>query len=364
MPSVNRDIATILGRTEAANADNTALGTGSGGGTSITFIDSDGLLPDAELSGDSGDLVFSRSTNKIYVGEGSYWRSITTATINPIAELLVVAGGGGGSAGGGGGGGGLLYYGSETPKTPNGTAQEMYRGTAYTVTVGAGGLAKTAGSYWSLAGEQGDNSSIVGQGLNLVAIGGGGGSAGVASNTGWSGGDGGSGGGGGGNVATGGGAVLGGAGTAGQGNAGGAGARLANSPAGGGGGAGAAGANVASAPTAGGVGLAYDISGTTTYYAGGGGGGSYNVGGAAGGLGGGGNGANSVNQGAGAGTANTGGGAGGGGTNADAHGGSGIVIVRVPAAHAIATITGAGNTSTLDGDYRVYSFISDGTITF
>ena len=37
--SRNRDIATILGKTEAANASNTALGTGSGGG-----VDSAGTL--------------------------------------------------------------------------------------------------------------------------------------------------------------------------------------------------------------------------------------------------------------------------------------------------------------------------------
>ena len=38
--SRNRDIATILGRSEAANASNTALGTGSGGGG----VDSAGTL--------------------------------------------------------------------------------------------------------------------------------------------------------------------------------------------------------------------------------------------------------------------------------------------------------------------------------
>ena len=37
--SGNRDIATILGKTEAANASNAALGTGSGGG-----VDSAGTL--------------------------------------------------------------------------------------------------------------------------------------------------------------------------------------------------------------------------------------------------------------------------------------------------------------------------------
>lgn len=38
--SRNRDIATILGRSEAANSSNTALGTGSGGGG----VDSAGTL--------------------------------------------------------------------------------------------------------------------------------------------------------------------------------------------------------------------------------------------------------------------------------------------------------------------------------
>ena len=69
--SRSRDIAAILGATEAENTTNISLGTGSSG-TTVSFVDSDGLLPSAALSGDSGDIVFSRSSNKMFVGEGSY----------------------------------------------------------------------------------------------------------------------------------------------------------------------------------------------------------------------------------------------------------------------------------------------------
>ena len=102
--SRSRDIASIMGATEAENTSNISLGAG-GGGTTVSFVDSDGLLPSAGLAGDSGDIVFSRSSNKMFVGEGSYWRQYSTSTINPSVEMLIVAGGGGGQSGGGGAGG-------------------------------------------------------------------------------------------------------------------------------------------------------------------------------------------------------------------------------------------------------------------
>ena len=87
-------------------------------------------------------------------------------------EILIVAGGGGGaSQGGGGGAGGLLYYGSETPKTANGSAQSLSAGT-YTITVGAGGSIGSA----AVAGS-GGNSSVVGGSINFVALGGAGGAS-------------------------------------------------------------------------------------------------------------------------------------------------------------------------------------------
>ncbi len=282
-------------------------------------------------------------------------------------ELLIVAGGGSG-AGGGGGAGGLLYFGANnTPKSPNGGAPILTRGTAYTVTVGAGGSSLNTGpNGWG--GEHGGNSLISGAGLTTstyTAIGGGGGAAGAQANgssnaQGYNGGDGGSGGGGGNNNNVTNGANAGGAGTSGQGNAGGSGSAVAGSPAGGGGGAGGAGAS--SGSKTGGVGLQYDITGTATYYAGGGGGGSHSSGEGAGGNGGGGNGytVGTYNASTDDGTANTGGG-GGGGAGARSNGGSGIVIIKIPNT---ISATGSGFTETTTGSSKVLSFTSSGTVTF
>jgi len=357
--SRNRDIATILGRSEAANASNTALGTGSGGAT-VSFVDSDGLLPSADLAGDSGDIVFSRSSNKMFVGEGSYWRQYSTSTINPSVEMLIVGGGGGGQSGGGGAGG-LLYYGSETPKTPNGSAVELSLGNTYTVTVGTGGGRASNGV----------NSSVVGSGINYVATGGGSGApaGGAQVGSGYTGNAGGSGGGGGGNTAVGSNALPGGAGTAGQGNNGGAGFEAGNSPAGGGGGAGGVGGNATNNSSngansaTGGAGLAYSITGASVIYAAGGGGGSHNAGAGAGGSSGvGGDGA--INSGVPtAPDANTGSGGGGGGyTNANAatisNGADGVVIVR---SSGQLTTTGSNVTETQSGTHFVYRFTGNGT---
>ena len=282
-------------------------------------------------------------------------------------EILIVAGGGSGS-GGGGGAGGLLYFGSNTsPKTPNGSAPTLTKGTAYTVTVGAGGSSSNTGpNGWG--GEHGGNSIISGTGLTTstyTAIGGGGGAAGAKANgtnfnSGVNGGNGGSGGGGGNNAQVTNAANTGGTGTTGQGNSGGNGSAVAGSPAGGGGGAGGAGGG-ASTKT-GGIGLQYDITGTATYYAGGGGGGSHSSGEGAGGAGGGGNGYtngtyNSATDDA---TANTGGG-GGGGSGARSNGGSGIVIIKIPNT---VSATGSGFTETTTGSSKVLSFTSSGNVTF
>ena len=284
-----------------------------------------------------------------------------------VQEMLIVAGGGSGS-GGGGGAGGLLYFGSNTtPKTPNGSAPTLTKGTAYTVTVGAGGSGSNTGpNGWG--GEHGGNSLISGTGLTTstyTAIGGGGGAAGAKANgtnfnQGVNGGAGGSGGGGGNNAQVTNGANTGGAGTSGQGNAGGNGSAVAGSPAGGGGGAGGAGGG-ASTKT-GGVGLQYDITGTATYYAGGGGGGSHSSGEGAGGNGGGGRGYTNgtYNASTDDGTANTGGG-GGGGSGARSNGGSGIVIIKIPNT---VSATGSGFTEATTGSSKVLSFTSSGNVTF
>ena len=237
-------------------------------------------------------------------------------------EVLVVAGGGGGPnfnptnnyGSGGGGGGGVIYS----------TSYSVVPGTAYTVTVGAGGAAQGTNG---IPGNNGNN-SVFG---SLTAIGGGGGGRLETSGA-----SGGSGGGAGGHnsIST---PKLGGAGTLGQGHKGGDQLSQAYAGGGGGGGAGAAGQDNPSVNGGkGGDGLAFGISGTSTYYGGGGGGGASNSGNTpgAGGLGGGGTGSTNDQTSGGNGTASTGGGGGGktggsGGSNSvTSAGGSGVVIIR------------------------------------
>ena len=65
-------------------------------------------------------------------------------SVTSISVLLVAGGGGGGyDVSGGGGAGGLLYYGTETPKTPNGGAISVTPGNIHTIFVGGGGAGAT-----------------------------------------------------------------------------------------------------------------------------------------------------------------------------------------------------------------------------
>jgi hypothetical protein len=254
---------------------------------------------------------------------------------------VVVAGGGGGGNGsgaGGGGAGGALLGGI--------TVQS---GTAYSVTIGAGGSTNTQGS-----------NTIA---LGFTAVGGGAGATSVNA-----GGSGGSGGG----AATdnGSGATRsGGARVVGQGNTGGDSGNGSDNlnAGGGGGGAGVAGGyGVGGNPAtggAGGNGVSSSISGTLVYYAGGGGGagssGATNSPRGPAGLGGGGIGGLGNSGGAGFGTANTGGGGGG----FAAAGGSGITILSY--ASPTQTATGGTVTSYSSGGttYWVHTFTTSGTFT-
>ena len=299
--------------------------------------------------------ILTITLSGVYPSTNSVGTNLVISNLTVVQDLvvtsLIVAGGGGGGlhSGGGGGAGGLLYYGSETPKTPNGPATVLSVSTNYIVTVGAGG----AGS----GGPQGAVNGNGYDGLNSVfstftAVGGGGG-GGNNNSTYGSGRSGGSGGGG---MR----AYAFGTGTTGQGNDGSnwnqAGAQY---PGGGGGGAGAAGGVVSSTQAGnGGVGLQYSITGNATYYAGGGGGNLQN--GAltvppqgSGGLGGGGEGRNSGTGDSG--TPNTGGGGGGNqhSTTGGGAGGSGIVILRYPSSF---TISGLSGTTTTVGTDSVTTF--------
>jgi hypothetical protein len=219
-------------------------------------------------------------------------------------EALIVAGGGSGARHdtntgipSGGGAGGVIVK-SYTVYTIGGVDTDgsplSVSSGSYTVTVGNGGAARST----QVAGENGANSSVVGAGVSLTAIGGGQGNHSGAV-TGGSGGGRSS-------VFGGGGA----AGTAGQGFA----STKRNPP----GGAGATSTN----PVNGDGGSGIEVWGTT--YAGGGGG----YPGGLGGSGGGGAASASAGTAATSGTANTGGGGGGGYQANSGAGGSGIVIIR------------------------------------
>lgn len=260
----------------------------------------------------------------------------------PPIQYLVVAGGGGAAgwingvqAGATGGAGGVLTD----------TSKLFKAGVTYTITIGNGGASSYGGS-----GTNGDNTTLIGTGISLTAIGGGlGGANGV------NGGNGGSGGGGGGGA-------LGGTATPGQGYNGGNGDPSVGG--GYGGGAGGAGGNGGGGPI--GIGIANPITGSTAgytpgsgYYLAGSGGGAntglYNQ------YGGGGNATNAY--------PNTGSGGGGGGVypggniNINGAGASGVVVISYPKSWRAATTTGSPTVITTATN-RIYQFTSSGTITF
>jgi len=212
-----------------------------------------GTTAERPVSPEAGYIRFNTTDNVMETYDGTEWLVLDTLTPSYAVDCLVVAGGAGGGGGsgylgGGGGSGGLLYYGSETPKTPNGAFVSFLTGTTYTITVGGGG----AGNLTS-AGQNGSNSILA----SFTAIGGGGGSSlnGLSANAAQNGGSGG------GTFNSSGAGV----GTSGQGFNGGTGYGAgADYGAGGGGGAGAAGINAAvgSAPL-GGLELTYLITGSS-----------------------------------------------------------------------------------------------------
>jgi hypothetical protein len=288
-----------------------------------------------------GMIRYNTSNAEYEVYQAGSWKALTTQAVGMYSvDALVVAGGGSGGGAtsglwdaGGGGAGGYQAL----------SAVGVSSGTAYTITVGAGGSGSTTST------NNGSASSI--STVGSASVGGGGG----ASGGGATGGSGGSGGGGAHNNG------LGGSGTSGQGNAGGA--ASTGSPqygAGGGGGAGAAGqAGNANYGGAGGAGLNWLSLGTT--YAGGGGGGVY--GGSSAGAGGsGGGGAGGANSSGTAGTANRGAGGGGAAGNSSSYaggnGGSGIVVIRY-----LGTQRGSGGTVSSAGGYTYHTFTSSGTYT-
>lgn len=266
---------------------------------------------------------------------GTSWQKFQTVNEGSytISYLIISGGGGGGSTSGGGGGAGGYISNSFT----------AIPGTAFTVTVGAGGATGTSGSASSITG---------------IATGHGGGAGGTGNGV--SGSSGGSGGGGSGGY-QGGSGGAGGTGTTGEGTSGGAG-QGGGDPGDGHKGAGGGGGSTASGSGgggttggAGGAGTANAITGVAVTYAGGGGGGSgtgSSSGGAGGAGGGGAGGTNGTN-----GSGNTGGG-GGGGESTGANGGSGVVIMSMPTGNYSGNVTGLPTVTTSGGNTIVKFTIS------
>jgi PKD repeat protein len=248
-------------------------------------------------------------------------------------SYLVVAGGGGGGGDlgaiapvGGGGAGGLLYCLTYT----------VVPGTAYNVTVGAGGLNGTPGRTEANSGRNGTNSSFANSTIaNGIQAKGGAGGTWWPAGLGVSGYTGGSGAGASGNWSVYG-YTTGAVGISGQGNNGGRAHYVSGGASCGGGGGGAGGSGTDAFSSAGkctagsgGAGLSYSISGTSQYYAGGGGTTGYSgiifASNGGSGIGGNGNNVSSPNKGGDA-VKNTGSGGAGGGNGGN--GSAGIVILQ------------------------------------
>ena len=255
-------------------------------------------------------------------------------------EYLAIGGGAQGGFGRGGGGGAGEHQ---------QTSCSVLKGKVYSIIVGAGGSSNL---------DSGNQSFILGDGLQVISLGGGYGAQGLT--TGMCGGSGGSGGGGAGGTTDNSG---GGGNVPNTGNPGGSGYNDAEPyNGGGGGGADVRGGEHAIGAT-GGNGRASTITGASVTRCGGGGSGGYGtLGGGAGGSGGGGAGDPNSSTGT-AGTANTGGGGGGGGNGAlGGAGGSGIVILRIYTDDYSGTTTGSPTISTTSS-FTVLQYTGSGTYT-
>ena len=347
-------ITPYLNGTTAATA-RTAATTSS---TSYTFTN-------GQLVNGSSYTFKVKATN---ANGNSLESSASNSEISPqyvTVDYLVLAGGGAGGQylGGGGGAGGLRS--TVTGTGGSGSLESALirlLGTNYTVTVGAGGAQKTAGT--NGLGNDGSNSVF----STITSTGGGGGGTYSDGETGR---DGGSGGGAGcaENTAKNGGSAS----PSGQGFRGGNGPSRSGVNAypgsAGGGGASAQGVDQTSngsvTASNGGNGRAISITGSSVTYGGGGGGGAYDDAGGikgSGGSGGGGNGgqrhADGPNKGI-AGTANLGAGGGGGAGGSTFHGGSGgsgVVILRWLTSAASSITVGAGLTADSTGTDGSYSY--------
>ena len=90
--SRNRDIASILGKTEAANPTNPALGTGSGGGGvdsagTLSLVGIDGIIREHSHT-ISADVTLDSAKNGLVAGP-IFIDSGVTVTLNDSATLVI-----------------------------------------------------------------------------------------------------------------------------------------------------------------------------------------------------------------------------------------------------------------------------------
>ena len=305
---------------------------------------------DQRPTGASGMIRINTSLGypEWYDGTNLKWQNFYgPPIIDYSVDYLVVAGGGGGGGFGGGGAGGYREL----------TSQTVTNGTAYTITVGAGGSGTAVGS---AKGTSGSNSVF----SSTTSAGGGGGGAFSDANA--AGASGGSGGGGGTDSSA---PYTGRAGGSGdtpstspsQGNNGGSGA-TGGAAGGGGGGASAVGAaGSGSNGGNGGNGTASSISGSSVTRGGGGGGGGLSVRGAGGSGGGGQGGISPGGSGVASGTANTGGGGGGGYASAAGNGGSGVIIIKIADTATVTFSGGVTQSSVTSGGFKIYTITATST---
>jgi len=315
-----------------------------------------------KIQGSTDDITRTKNQSGIrlvYSGSTNGWVIPTSneGIAGPYSvDFLVIAAGGGTSRDLGGGGGAGGYRASYNSEASGGggsseSSLSLTRNVVYTVSVGAGGAAR---SDQALQGGDGGDSSLSGTGITTVtSVGGGGGGCRTGPVNGR---DGGSGGGCPYNTGS-----SGGAGTSNQGYAGGGNGSNSN-PAAGGGGAGAVGQDAAGGGGNGGTGVASTITGSSVTRAGGGGGGSASSN-RPGGSGGGGAGGNNTENGS-NGSTNTGSGAGGGGNNSSSGstGGSGVVILRMLTSD-YSGISSGSATVTTDGVSTILTFTGSGSYT-
>jgi len=310
--------------------------------------------PVYDVSGQSVRIVYSGATQGWIPTSDDDVALETPQTIT--VDFLVIAGGGGGGIDRGGGGGAGGYRNSYNNETSGGggsseTSLELFPGTTYTITVGAGGAGSLEGG---AQGANGGDSSVSGSDItDITSTGGGlGGSGGGGGGFPRDGADGGSGGGKGDGT-------TGGSGTTSQG--------FDGSPNSSGGGGGAGEAGETDGDGEGGDGVSSSITGSAVFR-GGGGGGTTEPAAPPGGEGGGGTGGTGTTPRINPtdGTANTGGGGGGGAGVPPARnggdGGSGVVILRLATADYSGTTTGSPTVSTV-GDDTILTYTGSGSYT-